>query len=122
MENVCCSGKERTTYRHVSVQRSEAYHDGGRLWHSHETERHSAKGRTTCRDSSTAKPSTGLVPSEESHTQDAPKPRREILEKAKSRGQKSDHWLPDVRLWGKELNRNRQEVTLGRVVEYITVS
>ena len=30
------------------------------------------------------------MPSEESHTQDAPKPRREILEKAKSWGQKSD--------------------------------
>lgn len=81
-----------------------------------------SKGRTTCRDSGTAKPSTGLVPSEENHTQDAPKPRREILEKAKSRGQKSDHRLPDVRLWGKELTRNGQEVTLERVIEHINVS
>ena len=86
MEHVCCRGKERTTYTHVSVQRSEAYHDvAGCGTATKRRGTQQSKSR-----SGTAKPSAGLVPSEESYTRDAPKHRREILEKAKSRGQKSD--------------------------------
>lgn len=99
MEHVCYRGKEpllvhTSACRGLKLIMMVAGHGTATRWRGTQQ----PKGRTVCRNTGVAKPSTGLVPSEESHTQDATKPGREILEEAKSWGQKPDHWLPGVRI------------------------